>query len=144
MVVSFSVAYFVPFPSYLEVLVGLCLVILVLTCLVEGILGGISVLMASPPDHWNPVFINALKLYVGFWGILKVQLWSFLDGSLKLRYCTTFLPHVCPLGLYPSLAMGVVNVSLVFLAIILIQVVIWGNGSGLPRRHVQEQLLMSL
>ena len=33
--------------------------------------------------------------------------------------------------------MEVVNVSLVFLAIILIQVVLWGNGSGLPRRHVQ-------
>ena len=39
--------------------------------------------------------------------------------------------------------MGVVNGSLVLLVIILIQVVIWVKGSGLPGRHVQVNLLMS-
>ena len=39
--------------------------------------------------------------------------------------------------------MEVVNVSLVLLVIILIQVVIWGSGSGCPGRHVQVHLLMS-
>ena len=40
------------------------------------------------------------------------------------------VPHVFPLGLHPGLEMEVVNVSLV----LLIQVVIWGNGSGLPEK----------
>ena len=49
-----------------------------------------------------------------------------------------FLPHVFPLGL-----MGVVNDSLVLLDILLIQVAVGENGSGLPGRHVQVHLLMS-
>ena len=48
-----------------------------------------------------------------------------------------FLPHVFTLGLYPGLEMGVVNGSLVLLDILLIQVVVGENVSGLPRRHVQ-------
>ena len=39
---------------------------------------GINVLMAWTPGHWNLAIISALSLYAGFWGILKVQLWSFL------------------------------------------------------------------
>ena len=31
----------------------------------------------SHPDHQNPVIINALRMSVMFWGILRVQLWSF-------------------------------------------------------------------
>ena len=42
-----------------------------------GILDGISVLMGLRLDHLNPVIINALRLYVGFWGIPRVQLRSF-------------------------------------------------------------------
>ena len=38
---------------------------------------GINVLMVWTPDHENLAIINALRRYVGFWGILKVQLWSF-------------------------------------------------------------------
>ena len=45
MVVSFLVAWCVPLPSCLEVLIGFCVVGLVLICPDEGILGGISVLM---------------------------------------------------------------------------------------------------
>ena len=41
-------------------------------------LAGISVVMVCLPDHWNPVIINVLRLYVGFWDILEVQLWRFL------------------------------------------------------------------
>ena len=50
-----------------------------------------------------------------------------------------FVPLVYSLGLYPGLEMEVVNVSLVLLVIILIL----GNRSGLPRRHVQVYLLMT-
>ena len=39
--------------------------------------------MASPPDHWNPVLINALKLFVGFWGTLQGQLLSFWMALLS-------------------------------------------------------------
>ena len=53
-----------------------------------------------------------------------------------------FLPHVFPLGLYPGLEMEVVNVRLVLLVILLIQVVTWENGSGLPGRLFQVHLLM--
>ena len=35
--------------------------------------GGIG----SHMSHWNPVIINALRLFVKFWSILKVQPWSF-------------------------------------------------------------------
>ena len=38
---------------------------------------GINVLMAWTPDLKNLAIINALRRYVGFWGILRVQLWSF-------------------------------------------------------------------
>ena len=58
----------------------------------------------SPPDHWNPVIINALKLYVGFWGIPKGQLRMALLSSVTVPL---FLPHVFPLGLYLGLGMGV-------------------------------------
>ena len=55
-----------------------------------------------------------------------------------------FLPLVFSIGLYPGLEMEVVNVRLVLLVIILMQVVTWENGSGLPRRHVQVFHLMSI
>ena len=54
-----------------------------------------------------------------------------------------FLPRVFPFGLDPGLGMVVVNGSLLLLVILLIQVVMWINGSGLPGRHVQVHLLMS-
>ena len=50
---------------------------------------GISVLMVYPPDHWNPATINALKLFVGVLGYPKGSAAELLDGTLKLRYCTT-------------------------------------------------------
>ena len=78
-----------PLLSYLVVLVGLYLAILVLICLGQGILGGISVLMVCPPERWNLAIINALRLFVGFWGTLKGQLRRFWMALLKLRYCTT-------------------------------------------------------
>ena len=63
-----------------------------------------------------------------------------LLNSVTVLLC---LPLVFPLGLYPGLGMEVVNGSWVLLVIILIQVVIWVVGSGLPRRHVQVHLLRS-
>ena len=93
--------------------------------------------MASPPDHWNPVIINALVLYVGFWGIPKGQLRSFWMALLRSVTVPLFLPHVFPLGPYPALEKGVRNGSLILLDILLNLVVIWENGSGLPGRHVQ-------
>ena len=49
---------------------------------------GISVLMVCPPDHQNLVIITALRLYVGFWCILKGSALELLDGTLKLRHGT--------------------------------------------------------
>ena len=92
----------------------------------------------------NPAIINALKRYVRFWGIPEGQLQSFWMALLSSVTVPLFLPLVFPLGLYPGLGMGMVNGSLVLLDIILIQMVIWGNGSGLPRRHVQVYFLRSI
>ena len=77
MVANTQVVWLGLWPSSFEVLVGSCLVILFLICPGSGILAGISVLMVYPPDRWNPDIIGALRLYVGFWGILKVQRWIF-------------------------------------------------------------------
>ena len=113
---------------------------------------GISVLMASLPDRWNPVIINALRLLVGggeegrgegFGGTRKGQLRSFWMALLSSVTVPLFLPHVFPLGLYLGLVMEVVNVGLLLLVILLIQVVLWVKESGLPGRHVQVYLLMS-
>ena len=54
-----------------------------------------------------------------------------------------FLPRVFPLGLYLGLGTVVVNGSLLLLVFFKKLVVIWENGSGFPRRHVQVHLLMS-
>ena len=68
---------------------------------------------------------------------------ELLDGTLKLRYCTTIFTTRFPPWSLPRVGNGVVNGSLVLLVIILIQVVIGVKGSGLPGRHVQVNLLMS-
>ena len=44
--------------------------------------------MASPPDHWNPVIINALVLYVEVLGYPKGSASELPDGTPKLRHCT--------------------------------------------------------
>ena len=77
MVVRSSVVWFRLLPSSLVVWVDSCLIKLILIYPNQGILGGISVLMVSRLDHWNPVIISTLRLYVGFWSIPKGQLWSF-------------------------------------------------------------------
>ena len=90
-------------PNFLEVLVGSCHVSLVLICPGLGILDGISVLLVCPPDHWNPVIISALRLYVGVLEYPGSAL-DLPDGTLKLRHCTDIftmrflpwsLPRVC-------------------------------------------------
>ena len=99
--------------------------------------------MASHPDHWNPVIINALKLFVKFWGTLQGQLRSFWMALLNSVTVPLFLPHVFPLCLYPGLEMEVVNGCLVLLVICPMIVVTLLRGSGSPGRHVQVILLMS-
>ena len=42
---------------------------------------------------WNPVIINALRLYVGVLWFPKGSASELLGGSLKLRHCTTFFYH---------------------------------------------------
>ena len=99
--------------------------------------------MASLPDHWKPAIINALKRYVGFWGIPKGQLQSFWMALLSSVIVPLILPLVFPLGLYPGLEMWMVNRSLLLLVISLMVEVTRVNGSCLPGRHVQVHLLMS-
>ena len=95
--------------------------------------------MASPPDHWKPVVIGALRLCVGGLGYSKGSASELLDGTLKPVTVPLFLPHVCPLGLYLGLAMVVVKGSLLLLEIILILVVIWGNQEDTSRCNFSEQ-----
>ena len=68
---------------------------------------GFSVLMGLRQDHWNPVIINALRLYVGFWGIPKGSAAELLDGTLKLRYCTTIFTKQFPPWFLPWLGKSV-------------------------------------
>ena len=56
--------------------------------------------MASPPDHWKPAIIDALKRFVGFLGYARGAAAELLDGTLKLRYCTTiFTSRLLPWSL---------------------------------------------
>ena len=101
---SSSVVWFGHLPSYLVVLAGSSLVGLVLICPGQGILVGISVLMVSKLDHWNPV--KAPTLYHYFYH--------------------TFSPH----GLYPGLGMVVVNDGMLLSVMCLMIVVTLLKGSG--------------
>ena len=44
---------------------------------------------------------------MGFWGILKVQPWSFLDGTLKLRHCTEVFTKRFPPWSLPRVGSGI-------------------------------------
>ena len=48
---------------------------------------------------WNPVVINALRLFAGVLEYPKGAAAELLDDTLKLRHCTLFLPRVFPHGL---------------------------------------------
>ena len=57
--------------------------------------------MGLSQDHWNPVIISASRLFVGVLGYPKGSAAELLDGTLKLRHCTTkitmrFLPWSLP------------------------------------------------
>ena len=62
---------------------------------------------------------------------------ELLDGTLKLRHCTTLFTMRFPPWSLPRVGNGDVKGSLLLLVFLLKQVVIWVNGSGKPRRHVQ-------
>ena len=62
---------------------------------------------------------------------------KLLDGTSSSDTAPLFSPCVFSLGLYPGLVMVVVKGSLLLLVFFLTQVLIWENGSGLPRRQVQ-------
>ena len=77
-------------------------------------------------------------------GYPKGSALELLDGTLKLRHCTTFFYHAfSPHDLHPGLAMGVVKDSLLLLVISWMKVVTRVKGSGLPGRHVQVHLLVT-
>ena len=131
MVVSFVVAWNVLWPSCLVLWVGFCLVVLVLTCPGQGILLGISVLMVLSQDHWNPVIINALRLFVGgFWGIPKVQLRRFWMAHSSSDTVPLILPCDFTHGLYAGLEMVVVNDGMLLLVMCLMIEVTLLKGSG--------------
>ena len=87
---------------------------------------------------------QCLKAVCGVLEYPKGSAAELSDGTLKLRHCTTFLPRVFPFGLYLGLGMVVVNGRLLLLVVLKMLVVIWIKGSGLPGRHVQVHLLMSI
>ena len=86
------VAWLGPYPNSLEVWVGSCHAVLVLTCPGCVIWG---VLMVSLQDRWNLVIINASVL-CGVLGYPKGSAAELLDGSLKLRYCTAVFTKQIP------------------------------------------------
>ena len=79
----------------------------------------------------------------GVLGYPKGSALELLDGTLKLRHCTDLFTKRFSLGLYPGLVLGLVRGIVLLLVILQILVVIVVKGSALPRRLVQEQLLMS-
>ena len=57
--------------------------------------------MVSLQDPWNLVTINASVRFVGVLGYPKASASELLDGTLKLRHCTTiftmrFHPWILP------------------------------------------------
>ena len=70
-------------------------------------------------------------------GYPKGSALEFLDGTLKLRHCTTLFTMR-----FPQLEMEAVKGSLLLLVISWVRVVRWVNGFGKPGRHVQVYLLM--
>ena len=80
--------------------------VLALICPGLGILNGISVLMGSRLDHWNPVIINTLRLFVMFWVTPKGPALELLDGTLKLRHRTTLFTMRFPPWSLPRVGTG--------------------------------------
>ena len=68
---------------------------------------------------------------------------ELLDGTLKLRHCTDLFTKRFPPWSLPRVGSGVGKRHFVTTDHLSDAVVIWRKGSGLPRRLVQEQLLMS-
>ena len=88
-------------PSFLVVWASSCLVVLVPTCPDYTIWRGINAPTVLLLDLWSLAIISASRRYVGGLGDPKGSAAELLDGSLKLRYCTTvfakrFLPWVLP------------------------------------------------
>ena len=111
--VSSLVAWLGPYPNSLEVCVRF------LPCGVGGyvIWGGINVLKVSLQDRWNLVTINASVRFVEFLGYPKGSAAELLDGSLKLRYCTTVFTKQFPPRFYRGWVEGLVIEDLLPLVI---------------------------
>ena len=69
---------------------------------------------------------------------------ELLDGTLKLRHCTTLLSMRFSPWSLPRFGNGSGKRLFFLLVIFQMLVVIWVKGSRLPRRHVQLLLLMSV
>ena len=80
---------------------------------------------------------------MGFLGYPKGSALELLDGTLKLRYCTTLFTKRFPPWSLPQVVLGLVKGVLVLSVISWILIVLLVKGSGLPRRRVQTFLLMS-
>ena len=83
---------------------------------------------------------QCLKAVCGVLDCPKSSDLEFVDGTLKLRHCTTLFSMRFHPGLYLVLVMVVVNGGIFFLVILSMQVVMWVKGSSLPGRHVQVYL----
>ena len=86
---------------------------------------------------------QCLKAICGVLGYPKGSALELLDGTLSSDTALIFLPSVFPLGLYLGLVLGLVKGMVLLLVILRMLVVLVVQGSGLPKRLVQEQLLMS-
>ena len=86
---------------------------------------------------------QCLKAVCGVLEYRKGAAAELLDGTLKLRHCTTIFTTRFPHGLFPGLGMVVVKDGMLLLVMCLMTGVTLLKVSGLPGRHVQVLLLMS-
>ena len=73
---------------------------------------------------------RCLNTVCGVLGYPKDLASELLDGTLKLRYCTSIFTACFPRGLYQGLVMGVVKGLLLLLVISWMMAVTWLRGSG--------------
>ena len=129
MVVSFFVAWYVLLPNYLEVLVGSCLVGLVAHMSRLRHLGWNQCSHGLTSRPLESCHHQCLKAVCGVLGYPEGSALELLDGTLKLRHCTTLFTMRFP-PWSSGLEMGVVTGSVLLLIISLMKVVMWVKGSG--------------
>ena len=86
--------------------------------------------MVLLPARWSLVIINASRMSVEVLGYPKRSAAELLDGTLKLRYCSTMFSNCFSLGLYLGSEMVVVKGAVSLLVICWMKAVTMVRVSG--------------